>query len=54
MFHDEFYSQLFNHSETILALAREADVVVVVGSVSASSLTKEVISIALEKKSKVI
>ena len=54
MFHDEFYSEIYNHSETILELAKEADVVVVVGSISTSSLTKEVISIMLEKKSRVI
>jgi NAD-dependent SIR2 family protein deacetylase len=54
MFHDEFYSEIYNHSETILGLAKEADVVVIVGSVGTSSLTKEVISIALEKKSSVI
>jgi NAD-dependent SIR2 family protein deacetylase len=46
LLHDEFYDEIFNSSKTVLTLAEQADLVLVIGSPVLSSLANEVIAVA--------
>lgn len=54
MFFDEFYSEMFHHSETIANFLAEADAVVVIGTSLSTGLANTIVQNSLENKRQIV